>query len=252
MLEVVAVAAAEMRRQHVVPRLGELEPARIDAAIGEPHRRRLRRHDARGAVIEPRPQLAERLRPLEVPLQFADAERPAGMGQPGPFLEVDRVERPRPAAPMVGAAAQIAHARGIQRQIGDAAVGAGIERLRGAVEIQAAALEQHHADGRMGERQSERDAGRPAADDRQIRLLKGARGHRPCVDEGVQVSDVRTFRQAGVATLGISHRPVLSELSSGRKANPIALCFQPVTMDIATCGGIAPPRTIRLAHTVNA
>src|ERR1700747_1052040 len=106
-----------MRRPHAVTLPAELEPARVDATAPECQGLSHLRHRFRRAVVAPWPGFDERLGALEIGLQLLDAERPTGMAHPGALFEVDRIKRPAPAAPMVAAAAQIAHARRVERQI---------------------------------------------------------------------------------------------------------------------------------------
>ena len=77
----------------------------------------LRGHAGVGLVIEPGSGFHQRLGAGEIGLQRGFAERPAGMGHPVARLEIDRVQRPAPAAPVIGAAAQEAQPPRIQRGI---------------------------------------------------------------------------------------------------------------------------------------
>ena len=82
----------------------------------------LRGHARRRLVIEPGSGLDQRLGAGEIGLERGAGERPAGMGHPVARLEIDRVQRPAPAAPMIGAAAQKAQPSRIQRGIAHAAL----------------------------------------------------------------------------------------------------------------------------------
>src|SRR6185312_2652786 len=122
--QVVGVAVAEMGGQYRAAHLAELEPARRHAAAAERERAAQPLRPCRAAVIDPGAGLDQRLGALEIGLDLAPRERPAGIGQPVAGLEVDVVEGPAPAAPMVGAAAQIAQPRAFELEVRIAALAA--------------------------------------------------------------------------------------------------------------------------------
>ena len=76
----------------------------------------LSRHRLIGRVIDPGSGLHQRLGAGEIGLDLAARERPAGMGHPVAAFEIDLVQRPAPAAPVIGAAAQKAQPPAIQRR----------------------------------------------------------------------------------------------------------------------------------------
>ena len=108
------------------------------------------------------------------------------MGHPVARLEIDRVQRPAPAAPVIGAAAQEAQAAAIQRGIGDAALAAAIKRLVLGVEIHPAGFQQQDFMAAARQRQGQRYAGRPAADDRQVGGKDRSGGKAAGVEDGGQ------------------------------------------------------------------
>src|SRR6201999_2224773 len=95
----------------------------------------------RAVVVDPRTRLDEGLRALEIGLDLLARERPARMGQPVARLEIDLAQGPAPAAPMVGAAAEIAQPGGLELEVGEALLRAGVEVLCLAVEGHRAALQ---------------------------------------------------------------------------------------------------------------
>ena len=64
------------------------------------------------------------------------------MGHPVARLEIDGIQRPAPAAPVIAAAAQEAQPPLVQRGIAHAAFGAGIHFLDAGIEIHAAGFQQ--------------------------------------------------------------------------------------------------------------
>src|SRR5882724_12347263 len=138
-LQVVAVTFAEMRGQDAVALPAKLEPTCVNATVAQRQERSNGRHWRGRAVITPWAGFNQGLSAPEVGLEFLDSERPAGVRHPCALFEIDRIERAAPAAPMIGASSQIAHARCVERQIGNAADLAGVERLGLRVEVQTAA-----------------------------------------------------------------------------------------------------------------
>src|SRR3569832_2293537 len=134
------------------------------------------------------------------------------MRDPVAFLEVDGVQRTAPAAPVVRAAAEIAQARGDERKVLHPRASAGIKRLGRGVELHAAAFEQGDVERGVGEGERQGDAGRAAAEDRQVRPENGACLNGSRVDESAQ--DLNPVRRL---TQGRKNFSVLSEMSPDRK-----------------------------------
>lgn len=111
------------------------------------------------------------------------AERPAAPGDLRPRLEVDLVKRPALPAPLVGRPAEGRRADPVEREVGRADVPAAQETLRAAVGGQASALEDRDLERRRGQLAGDRDAGRPRADDADVRLEDAVRGDDPRVTE---------------------------------------------------------------------
>src|SRR6202011_3977155 len=102
---------------------------------------------------------------------------------PGTRLEVHRIERPTPAAPGVGVSAEIAELTNVQREVGHADISPAVQRLTRPRELQAAAFEQTDGEPSAGQFQRQTDAGRPRADDGDIRLDHGTIRHLSRVGE---------------------------------------------------------------------
>src|SRR6185369_13395105 len=92
-------------------------------------------------------------------IELGPGERPAGMRDPRPDLEVELIERPAAPRPMVGRAAEKAQAGGVQIEVGQADVGALVEILDRLLELQTAALEQAQLELAARQRARERDPG---------------------------------------------------------------------------------------------
>ena len=84
-------------------------------------------------------------------------------------FEIDRIHRAAPAAPVIGAAAQRAQPARVQRRIAHAGLGAGIHFLDLGIETGAARFQQGDGNPAVRERQGQGNAGRPAADDGEVR-----------------------------------------------------------------------------------
>ena len=112
------------------------------------------------------------------------------MRQPATLLEIDFVERPAPAAPMVRAAAEKPQPRRVERGERRLDDGAAVKRLGLGVEIHPAAFEQDDVQRRIGQRQSQRNPGGAAADDGQIRLQERALGNAAGINERAQSPDL--------------------------------------------------------------
>ena len=137
------------------------------------------------------------LRLLIVGLEQFPAERPAVEPEPGPRRHVDGVERLAPARPHVGRAAEGALAARRERVVGHPHDLTVVERLVGSVEVEAAALDQHHVSAAADQRASDGDPGSSRPDDRGIRLDELA------LPELVQV-DERGTLHASAASARIS------------------------------------------------
>ena len=90
------------------------------------------------------------------------------MGHPVAAFEIDRIERPAPAAPVIGAAAQKTQPPAIQRDIRETRLAALIKLLCVGFEFQPARFQKQHASAAVSQRQRQADAGGAAADDRQV------------------------------------------------------------------------------------
>ena len=185
-LEIVRIAVPEIGGKDRGARLAELKPACVDATFAERERLAKSLQPFGAMVVDERPRFDERLGALEIGRDFLARERPARMGHPVARFEIDLAQRTAPATPMVRAAAEIAQPRRFKLEVRIAALRSGIEVLGLAVEIHAAALEKHDADGVWGERQRKRNPGRAAADDRKVGVDGCARRNGAGVDECAQ------------------------------------------------------------------
>ena len=120
---------------------------------------------------------------LVVALELGLRERPAAVGDPRPVLEIDRVQRPAPAAPGVGAAAQIPQLAHVQRVVRQADVGRGVQRLVDPLEVQPAAFQQGHRQTRAGQLHGHRDPGRTGTDDRYVHRDDVTTGQLACIEK---------------------------------------------------------------------
>ena len=204
-LQIGGVTLAKIGRQLRAAHFAELEPAVVDAACAQLQRRTVSIDPLLvfAFVIE-RPSFDQGLRPRVIRLKRRARERPAGMRNPRPLLEIAFVQRPAPSAPMVCAAPQIMLPRGVERRIGHAGLRSIVERLGLVVETGAAAFQHEDADRLIGECQRQRDSGRATADDREICFDVGAR--RNCAGVG-KCAQNRPFRK----------RRTAESLSPGRK-----------------------------------
>src|SRR6185312_16548047 len=118
----------------------ELKPAVVDAAGAQLQRRTVSIDPLPvfPFVIE-RPGFDQSLRTRIVRIERRARERPAGMRNPRPLLEIAFVQRPAPSAPMVRAATQIVLPRGVERRIGHAGLRSVVERLGLVVESRSTA-----------------------------------------------------------------------------------------------------------------
>ena len=121
-------------------------------------------------VVESRRRdLDEIAGPFVIRQQRLPAERPAAVRDPVALLEVDRVQRPAKAAPMIGAAAEKAQPMGDHR-VRNTHTLAVVKRLRPGFRLQAARLDQAHPGRGTVESTRQADTGGTAADDRDIGL----------------------------------------------------------------------------------
>ena len=120
------------------------------------------------------------------------------MGHPVALLEVDCVQRPRPATPVIGAAAEEAQPARFQRGIVVAALRSGIEGLHHRIEIRAAGFQQQDVEFGVCQRQRQADARRPAADNGDIGRQHCAGGKRAGVDKGAQGKILDVFAVADI------------------------------------------------------
>ena len=191
-LQILLITVAELGRQDVAAHLGELEPAGVEpAAVQRQHRAFAGVVGIALLVIDPGTGFHQRLRAREIGLECLARERPAGMGHPVARFEFDCVHRTAPAAPVIGAAAQLAQPARIQRRIAGAGLGAGIHFLDGRIEIHAARFQQQHAYLAARQRQRQADAGRPAADNGKIGFQHRSGRNRAGVDQGGQEGRIR-------------------------------------------------------------
>src|SRR5207237_3969854 len=137
----------------------------------------------RQRVVQEWPGFEQLLGAREVEFEILARKWPARMGEPAALFEIEPVERARPAAPMIGTAAQIAQPGRIQRNVTYAGFFPGIERLGGGVEIHAAAFQQKYFDRRVREREGEGNTRGSAAHDRKIGREFCAGWHLPRIDE---------------------------------------------------------------------
>ena len=201
------VDLAEPGRRAELPQTGgRPAPGRTAAA---PRRAGTR---IRGRVVV-RPELAELVGARVVRIEARAADRPAAVRHPGADLEVERVERPAAALPVVGRAAEEAQPADVEVVVGAADVGALVERLGRAVELEAAALEQQHPMAGVDEAERDRDPGRARADHAQVALEQGAR------------LDLARIDQHGAA------QPALSAASANSRAS-LCASTQPCTLTV--------------------
>jgi hypothetical protein len=140
--------------------------------------------------------------------ELGAANRPAGMGNPRPALEIHLLQPPAPAAPVVGRAAEIAQAS-VVGLVGRRTDGlASTELLNRGFELEGARFRQAHLDiGVTGERQRQGDAGSTGTDDAKISLQEVIRRQRPAVDQHVRVQlSLRAHGQIGRALCRLSGR----------------------------------------------
>ncbi len=115
-------------------------------------------------VVRERPELADPLGALVVRAQRRRRKGPAAIRHVRPGLEVEGIEGPAKAAPVVGRTAEVPESRDVERGIGMADHLADIKPLSGPVELQPAALQQTDLDGGAGELARDGDARGAGAD----------------------------------------------------------------------------------------
>src|SRR5262245_26722438 len=128
---------------------------------------------------------------LVVDVEIAKADRPAAVRDPGAGFEVDLVEGPRPAAPVIRRAAEIPEPREIQRKVGYADALAREERRRRARLVQAARLDESDAERPAGELPRERDARSAGSRDAHVGLDALIGRQASSVDEHALLEKVR-------------------------------------------------------------
>ncbi|MCC2664443.1 MAG: hypothetical protein K0S35_2365 [Geminicoccaceae bacterium] len=133
---------------------------------------------------------------LVVGREVGAPERPAAVGDPGPDLEVEVLEREAVPAPMVRRAAEVAQA-GIVGLVGRTDRLAPIELLHVGSEIEAAGFDEADIDvGAAGEGRGQGNPGSTAADDAQIAVQKVIRRQCPAINQHARV---RPLQRHGMA-----------------------------------------------------
>jgi len=127
--------------------------------------------------------LAHVLCPPVPPMQPKASDRPASIRQTFALLEIDRIKRQTPPAPMVRGSTEIPQSASGQIEKGPSDIVAGIELLCSAVEFRPAALQQNTGQSGAVEFPGERDAGGPRADDADFSGDVGAVRDAPQIDE---------------------------------------------------------------------
>ena len=192
-LQVFGIAFTEMGRQRAAAHFRKLEKGGVNAAIAEGKRRVAgpAAPDFR-LVIDRWSRLDQALCPRVIGFQRLASERPARMGKPAPLLEIDFVQRPAPAAPMIGAAAKKAQPRTVQRQIMHAGFRPVVKGLGRGIEFHTAAFQQRHARFGIGQCDRQRDSGGAAADQQNIGVDGRACRNGAGIDECGQCSVLST------------------------------------------------------------
>ena len=178
-----AVARAEARLQEAAEpqRLGVIvEDQRAQVAAVEPHA--VLGLGRRCVVQRRRRPVEQGGRPLVASPQVLGVEGPARVGDPGPRLEVDGVERGLAAGPRIGRAPQPALAAGLV-DVPPGAVERGEGRAHG-VGRRAPTLEDGDAEAPAGQRQGGRGPRRAGADDAYVVVELRAVGEPPGVMDG--------------------------------------------------------------------
>ena len=137
----------------------------------------------RPEVVSARPETAGLIGSLVVRIEVAPRDRPPAVRDPGPVLEVERVERARPAAPVIRRAPEEAQTRSIEGEVRDPDDLALVQRGRGARRVETSGLEQRDAERLSAELARQDDPGGAAADDADVGLDDGVGRQTPGVEE---------------------------------------------------------------------